>query len=272
MSIDGCSSSFAVQLSTSCRSAREAARANRRSSSPRTDARASATPSGEGSRAPDRAAAAARASSPACRSVPRGRRLGHTPSCRPATTTTSKDAADERRRRGDDHGLGAALRGERVFGQLAREHFVDEAHGRRVGLALDMALRRGEQRDRGVERPVRLVGEHAGAARLRRPTRSARPLPSHSAQSTSSIEPPPTRRRRARCRAPSRSRAARRAGAASIVSKPPGAASASTSSSSPVRLPPPASSSWRRARRSRRRPTPSSRPMGPVSNATASSA
>ena len=75
-------------------------------------------------------------------------------------------AADERGRRGDEHRFGAALRGERVFGQLAREHLVDESHGRRVGLALGMTLRRGEQRDRRVERPVRLVGEHAGAAGL----------------------------------------------------------------------------------------------------------
>ena len=74
-------------------------------------------------------------------------------------------AADERRWCGDDHRFGAALRGERVFGQLAREHFVDESHGRPVGLALGVALRRGEQRDGGVECPVRLANEWGAQAR-----------------------------------------------------------------------------------------------------------
>ena len=78
-------------------------------------------------------------------------------------------APDEGGRRGDEHRLGAALRCERVFGQLAREHLVDEARGRRLWLALDESLGGGEQCDGGVECAVRLFGEHARAGRLRRP-------------------------------------------------------------------------------------------------------
>ena len=78
-------------------------------------------------------------------------------------------AADDGRRRGHDDGLGRALRRERVFGQLAREHLVDESHGRRVGLALDEALCGREEGHGGVECTVGLFGEHARACGLRGP-------------------------------------------------------------------------------------------------------
>ena len=80
-------------------------------------------------------------------------------------------AADEGRRRGDQHGLGAAPRGERVLGQLAGQQLVDEAHGGRVGLALHVSGGGGEERHGRVERPVRLLGEHSGAPGLCAPLR-----------------------------------------------------------------------------------------------------
>ena len=180
-------------------------------------------------------------------------------------------AADERGRRGHEDGLGAALRGQRVFGQFAREHLVDEPRrpARRARARRSASPpRRGRPPHRAPGSPLRRARRCRAPARPTRWRARCRPRATRA--------PPRSCRRRPRRRAPRRgaSRAVPHDGRV-----------------------PRRSSRSRRARRARRRavrrpsgcrrrrapraaaragaaaaPTPSSRPSGPVSTSTASSA
>ena len=141
------SSSLTTAESTTRSLAREIASANIRSSSSSTSLRSSsgASPS-----------VTTRTSRWGESSEPRSRRFGHTPSCRPATTTvrnsspTTPDgvvtSTASSARRGREH----------VVRHLGVEEFGEEVVDAGIGASLGEALRGGEQRDHAVEVAVRL--------------------------------------------------------------------------------------------------------------------
>ena len=188
--MEGCSSSFAVQLSTSWRRAREAASAKRRNSSPRTDARASATVSAVGSGAPARGGGDdPRQQAGVQQRAPRAQVRPH------AVLQAGDDddvelPADERRRRGDER------RSRRcAAGRASPRGARSPAPRRRIGPRARRArARRISWRPRTGPPPRRAPGSPPRRARRcpwpAHPTRPRARCASQSDQSTSSIVPP----------------------------------------------------------------------------------
>ena len=225
-----CSSSLATAASTTRSVARETASANMRSSSSSTSLRSSMARSAASPADPSPDERRARSRFCGCSSEPRARRLGHTPSCRAATTTVrnSRPTAPD--------GVVTSTASSRPLGASTSSGTSASSTSARNSEA-GASGRRSAKRFAAVNRATI-------ASRLRLASAAIGPLPSawscqgfasllrsQASQSRSSMEPSLVRSASsvsARC-------SACRAGRLSMVTKRPGAASASTSNSSLTR-------------------------------------